>query len=84
MAGWKHRVDVKSGFEDDGVFEHKRDEVVKRLRESPASKDGANGEELTFLLEQLEETATPDEFDSVWDEIYDLADGGQWLWIDTI
>ena len=81
--GWKHRVDMKSEFEDDGVFETKRDEVVKRLRESPASKDGINGEELTLLLEELADTSNADEFDSVWDVIYDLADSGQWLWIDT-
>ncbi len=81
---WKHRVNMKDQFEDDGVFETKRDEVVKRLRESPATKDGEQGEELTQLLEELADTSNADEFDTVWDVIYDLADDGHWLWIDTI
>ncbi len=35
------------------------------------------------VLEELADTSNADEFDSVWDVIYDLADSGQWLWIDT-
>lgn len=83
MGEWKHKVRTGDVFANDELsFEERRDELVRRLRMSPAAIDGINGEELVALLEEAAETKTTDDFDSVWDDIYDLCDGGQWLWLE--
>ncbi len=84
-GAWRHKVDVSATFKNEDLsFEKRRDGVVLRLRSSQAAIDGTNGEELIMLLEDLAETTDTVEFDSVWDDIYNLADSGKWLWIDTI
>ena len=83
-GAWKHKVSVADVFHDEDLpFEKRRDGVVLALRMSPATSDGLEGEELIVLLEDLAETTNTVEFDSVWDDIYNLADGGKWMWIET-
>ena len=85
-AQWKHKVDVSDVFGPyaDLPFEQRRDAVVLKLRQSPATSDGLEGEEFILLLEDLADTPNEDEFDDVWDSIYNLADTGKWLWIETL
>lgn len=80
---WKHKIRIGDVLNnDDMTFEEKRSEFVKRFCASPAAKDGIHGEELMLLVEELADTTGNDEFNQVWDAIYDLADDGRWLWME--
>lgn len=85
-AAWKHKVEIGDIlWEPFDTYEEYRDALVDRFRQNPAIlEDGDNGEELAGLLEELADTTSPEEFDYVWDSIYDLADDRKWLWIETV
>jgi len=86
-AAWKHKISVRDIFKDDGgTFQQRRDQIVQRFqRAKTVLADGDNGEELAALIEELADSESSEEFNWVWDSIYDLADDGgrKWLWIET-
>lgn len=82
---WRYTVNLKSVFHNnDMTFEEKRDAIVRTLRKSSwlASKDEAV-DNLAMLVDELADTADPDDFDAVWNAIYDEADGDR-VWIATV
>jgi hypothetical protein len=67
---------------EDMPFEQRRDGIVARFRASEVYAVFPNGT-LASTLDDLAATADPDEFDDVWDEVYDWADDHA-LWIEGI
>ena len=60
-------------------FPERRDAIVRRIRRTRWAQDSRVAE----LLEELADTSDPDDFDGVWDELYDEADYDR-VWIDTL
>ena len=82
MKPWTHQIDLSSIWRnDDLTFEEKRDQIVAEFRASPFIADGENGMELSILVDELAEMDTEEDFNYVWDTIYDMADFNKWLWI---
>ena len=78
---WKHTVNLADVFHNDELtFERSRDRIVGILRGHRWAKDNHL---LVDLLEELADTTTVDEFNEVWDVIYDEADYDR-VWIRTI
>lgn len=75
MPHWKHRVHLVDVFyNDDLSFEQKRDKIAYRLERSGWLKSSDESSHIHMLVSELKSSDTPDEFDFVWDEIYDEAD----------
>ena len=84
MPQWKMTIDLSAVFHNDTMtFEERRDRIVEILRGSRWVKntDGALND-LPAVVDELAETVDVDEFDSVWDAIYDRADDDR-VWIKT-
>jgi hypothetical protein len=89
MPTWQKKVLLGDVFRnEDMTFEQRRDVIVHRLRGSGwirmiGGVDSFKGMNLDELFEQLGEAPEPDDFDIVWDEIYNQADWDR-VWIDTV
>lgn len=79
---WARRIDVSSAFDTDRPFTEWRDGVVQLLRTSRWVKNAEEYSDLIEAVEELADTADLDEFNQVWDAIYDLADYHR-VWIVT-
>lgn len=77
---WDRKIYVGDIFHNDDIpFELKRDSIVKRLRSMVRPR---KDEDFVCLIEDLEVTEDEDEFDDVWNDIYDWADENR-VWIET-
>lgn len=84
QPGWAQRIYLGDVFHnEDLTFVQRRDAVMRRLRASRWVRDSGDDTALTMLLDDLAEAADAEEFDEVWDEIYDIADYDR-VWIDTV
>lgn len=80
---WRYRVDLKDVWRDnDRSFEGRRDEIVRRLKESGWYKAREEGSWLHTLVEELSEAYDTPYFDHVFNGIYDEADA-DCCWIAT-
>ncbi len=78
---WDRRVDVRDVFRNENLtFEQRRDAIVRRIRNSGWTIEP--GSTLDHVVEELGDTEDTDEFDAVWDVIYDYADTDR-VWIET-
>jgi len=91
MPKWKHQVNVKASFHnDDMTFTQRRDAICKTFRKAPfwpkdheeLERADAETWRIWELVDELADTEGEDEFDWVWDEIYDWADRNR-VWIAT-
>lgn len=72
---WKHRVQLADIFYNhDLSFEEKRDKITYRLKTSGWFKGKDESSDLHMLVEELGSSDDVDDFDFVWDRIYDEAD----------
>lgn len=80
MTNWVCKIDVSDVFcNEDMTYEERRDAIVQRFQNHPQLK---LDEELMDLVGELAHQEDPDEFNFVWDEIYDWADTNL-TWIGT-
>lgn len=79
---WDRKINMKGVLDRDAPFEEIRDEVVRRLRHSTWMGQAGEDSELDYAIQELADTTDADEFDYVWNEIYDLADWDR-VWIET-
>jgi hypothetical protein len=80
---WDLTLDVSPWFHNEELtFEQRRDAITNKIRKSPWPD---NNEEISEILEELAEVETPEEFDAIWDDLYDIADLYQdyRVWIKT-
>lgn len=83
MTDWKYTLKLKDVFHNDQLtFIESRDAIVKRLRNSAWFKGKPDTDDLPQLVTELSETTDEQEFDEVWDAIYDEADADK-VWIET-
>lgn len=83
MADWKYNINLKDVFHNDQLtFEQSRDAIVSRLRRSAWFKSKGEFDDLPQLVEELADTTDVNEFDEVWDSIYNEADADR-AWIVT-
>ena len=80
MRQWKHTVYVGAPFHSDLPFKQRRDMIVTILKGLPMYDD-IDGD-LYWIVDELSDTDHEDEFDTVWDGLYDWADDND-VWIDT-
>lgn len=78
---WKWRIDVSDVFGNDTLdFEQRRDVIAARLAAHPWVKQAGPESDLAAFVEELADRENADEFDFVWDAIYDIADlDGVWI-----
>lgn len=84
MPQWNITIDVKDPWErsQEYGYEKFRDLIVTRIRESRWRDISAHQFRLDDLIEELEESLNVHEFNSIWSELYDLADLDR-VWIST-
>jgi hypothetical protein len=77
LRSWKRTVNLKGVWRNEAMtFEERRDAIIGRIRES-----GWQSEDLDNAIDELAEAEDADDFNEVWDLIYDLADEER-VWID--
>jgi hypothetical protein len=75
---WVMTISLRGVFGNENMtFEQRRDEIVRRIRRS--SWDNVL---VSDLLDEWADATTAEEFDEVWDAIYDEADADR-VWIAT-
>ena len=78
---WGHRLNLGDVFHDDDLtFEAKRDEIVCRIK--AARWYDEDDTTLWSLVDELADTEHIDEFDVVWDHLYDWFDAER-VWVVT-
>lgn len=83
MTDWRYTINLKDVFHNDQLtFEQSRDAVVKRLRSTAWFKGKDEFDDLPQAVIELSETTNENDFDEVWDAIYDEADADK-IWIVT-
>lgn len=71
-AVWDLTLDVSLWYHNEELtFEQRRDAIVRKIRNSPWP---AHNEELEEILAELAEVRDEDEFNFIWDDLYDIAD----------
>jgi hypothetical protein len=84
MAEWLKKIPLGDVFHNEEMtFEQRRDETVRRLRSSGWLTMTADDFDLSDMFDELGETRDGNEFDEVWDRIYDQADYDR-VWIGTL
>jgi hypothetical protein len=80
---WDRKIRLADVFRNpDMTFEERRDAIVARLRASVWLKGYDEDSDLTQFVDEMSEAADVEEFDGVWDFIYDIADADR-VWIET-
>lgn len=81
MATWLITIDLKDVFHNDDMsFVEKRDEIVSRIRNSPWFQE--SDVTLGSVIADLAETENVEDFDFVWNYVYDIADADR-VWLAT-
>jgi hypothetical protein len=85
---WEHTINLAGVFHnEDLTFEERRDRIVDVIRASTWYKNRVEGtnvfDVLYELVDELADTTTGDEFNVVWDAVYDEADYDR-VWIKTV
>lgn len=77
-------IELGDIFENEDLsFPERRDSIVTRIREDQFVLNHDDKDELLGLVDELQEAVDSEDFDQVWDEIYDWADVNL-VWIDTV
>ncbi len=80
---WDCKLRLGAIFHNEALtFEQRRDAIADRLRRSPWLKNSDEHAEIRTLVDDLGDAVDADQFDTVWDAIYDEADLDR-VWIDT-
>jgi hypothetical protein len=80
---WKSTLRLKDIFHNEAMtFEERRDAIVRQVRASSWFKEYGDFDDLPQFVDELSEAETPGDFDSIWDEIRDIATCDR-VWIET-
>lgn len=83
MPYWGDTIDLADIFHNEDMpFEEKRDEIVKRIKDSKWLSYTDWYYELLDVVKELEVSPTIEDFDFHWQTVYDYADIDR-VWIDT-
>jgi hypothetical protein len=82
MKPWKKKVQLGDVFRnEDMTFEARRDAIVERLKKLSYYH---SDEEFRGLVDELAEAVDHEDFDWVWEDIYNWSDRDKRLWIETV
>ena len=76
---WDREVNLSGVFDDESISDFERAEIIVYMLTSLGIEDVA----FNNLLFDLDTAQDKDEFEYVWNRIYDWADKGKRLWIQT-
>ena len=76
---WDREVNLSGVFADESISDFERAEIIVYMLTSLGIEDVA----FNNLLFDLDTAQDKDEFEYVWNRIYDWADKGKRLWIQT-
>ena len=80
---WNHKLDVSSFFHDDDLTITEKGEKISELVKSSTWFEGLYyKDDLEGLLEELSEVEDADDFDVLWDQMYDIFDAER-VWVQT-
>ena len=80
---WDRKIQLGDVFHNEGMtFEQRRDAIATRLRGSKWYEGSDEYAEIRTLVDDLTDALDADQFDAVWDAIYDEADYDR-VWIGT-
>ncbi len=80
MPAWKYTINISDVWKNENLtFPERRDAIAARIRKSRWHEDNSN---VQYLVDELADSETPDEFDGPWSQIYDEADADR-IWIKT-
>jgi hypothetical protein len=84
---WRETIEVSDAFHDDKLsFDERRDAIVATVKASRwykrADRSAGRTPSLLYVVEALSDSETEDEFDSIWNDLYDMADRDH-VWINT-
>jgi hypothetical protein len=80
---WDRKISLAGIFHNpDLTFEQRRGAIVEVLRASTWLKEYDEGDDLPQFVDELAGTEDVDQFDAVFDAIYDVADADR-VWIGT-
>jgi hypothetical protein len=80
---WNSKIHLGDIFRnEDMTFKERRDAITARLRASTWLKSHGEYDTIRYLVDELADAENTDEFDEVWDVIYDEADADR-VWIET-
>ena len=83
LPSWANHVNLRDVFNDESLsFEERRDEIVRRLRASSWLRGRDEFEDPMEIIEWLAVAEDAEEFDELWDDLYDHADRER-CWIGT-
>lgn len=75
MKKWKHKLNLADVFHnEDLAFEEIRDIVVSRIKASSFYREAKESMDFEGIVDELGEAETVDQFDFIWDAVYDYAD----------
>ena len=79
MIKWRRHLDISDVFHSEEIpFAQKLQVIVARLRSLTVEDSLLKG-----IIDNLAESTDVEEFDVHWDALYDWADQGKRLWIQT-
>lgn len=84
MPHWNISINVKDEWEhfQERGYAKSRDLIVEKIKKSRWRDISASQIRLDDLIEELEESLNVHEFNSIWNELYDLADLDR-VWLAT-
>jgi hypothetical protein len=78
---WNRKINLADVFHnEDMTFEQRRDAIAARLRGSKWYSGSDEDAEIRILVDDLGDAVDTDQFDAVWDAIYDETDYDR-VWI---
>lgn len=83
MNRWRERIELGNVFHDDSMeFNQRRDTIIDRIRKSRWFTSSSDESFLTNIVDELANTQSEQEFNYVWNDVYDQADLDR-VWIET-
>ncbi|UDL16655.1 hypothetical protein SEA_ATUIN_262 [Arthrobacter phage Atuin] len=81
---WNHDLNISDFFHDDDLtITEKAEKISERLKSRPWFDGLTYKEDLEGLLEELTDMEDADDFDMIWDQMYDIFDAER-IWVRTL
>lgn len=77
--GWRYKLQLADVWNDEDLsFTERRDAIVARIKGFPLYNEE---DEIWWIVDELSDAQSEDDFDAVWDAFYDWADTER-VWVE--